>query len=147
MTGAVRDLPHRPVAALCVGIAAANVFRAPSVSVVLAALTLGLLATVANGQHRPGLVLLALGLGGLWWGSARLDALDRSPLLEQVDRAERSLVVVTGPPRRARYELRVQCGLEIMRWQFFTREEIADLCGVLTARLEELDQSYLAKRA
>ena len=52
-------------------------------------------------------MLLALGLGGLWWGSARLDALDRSPLLEQVDRAERSLVVVTGPPRRARYELRV----------------------------------------
>jgi competence protein ComEC len=107
VTGAARGSPHRPVAAVCVGIAAANVFRATSLGVVLAALTLGLLAAVANGQHRPGLVLLALGLGGLWWGSARLDSLDRSPLLEQVDRAERSLVVVTGPPRRARYELRV----------------------------------------
>jgi len=57
------------------------------------------------------------------------------------------LVPSNPPDRETRYELRVQCGLEIMRWQFFTREEIADLCGVLAARLEELDQSFLAKRS
>src|SRR5207302_3909354 len=33
--------------------------------------------------------------------------LDRSLLAEQVGRAERSLVVVTGPPRRTRFQLRV----------------------------------------
>ena len=31
------------------------------------------------------------------------------------------------------FELRVQCGLEIMRLQFFTEEEIADLMALLTA--------------
>ena len=38
-----------------------------------------------------------------------------------------------------RYELRVQCGLEIMRWQFFGREEISDLVTALANGLEEID--------
>jgi hypothetical protein len=32
------------------------------------------------------------------------------------------------------YELRVSCGLEIMRWQFFTLEEIKDLASLLAAQ-------------
>jgi hypothetical protein len=49
--------------------------------------------------------------------------------------------------RETRFELRVQSGLEIMRWQFFTREEIADLYAVLSARLEEADTPSLARRS
>ena len=36
---------------------------------------------------------------GWWWGGVRLDALDRSPLRSEVDRAARALVEVTGEPR------------------------------------------------
>ena len=50
---------------------------------------------------------VALALAGWWWGSARLDALDRSPLLPHVGTADRALVAVTGPARRSRYDLRV----------------------------------------
>jgi competence protein ComEC len=37
----------------------------------------------------------------------RLDSIDRSVLLAQVGRAERSIVVVTAPPRRSKFALRV----------------------------------------
>jgi len=46
--------------------------------------------------------LLANALAGWWWGGVRLDALDRSVLFDWVDRAERSIVEVTGPARRGR---------------------------------------------
>ena len=51
-----------------------------------------------------------------------------------------------APDRETRFELRVQCGLEIMRCQFFTREEIADLRAALGACLEEAPRSSLAGR-
>ena len=44
---------------------------------------------------------------GWWWGSARLDALDRSVLLRDVGAGGDALVVVTGPARRGQYETRV----------------------------------------
>ena len=50
---------------------------------------------------------IALALAGWWWGSARLDALDRSPLSAKLGTAERALVVVTGPARRSPFDLRV----------------------------------------
>jgi competence protein ComEC len=50
---------------------------------------------------------VALVLAGWWWGSARLDALDRSPLSPHIGTAARALVAVTGPARRSRYDLRV----------------------------------------
>jgi competence protein ComEC len=43
-----------------------------------------------------------------WWASARLDALDRSPLMAHLDRAGRARVTVTAPPRHRRYEIRVR---------------------------------------
>ncbi len=42
-----------------------------------------------------------------WWGSARLDALDRSPLLAEVDRAARVSAVITAEPRVGMFEQRV----------------------------------------
>ncbi len=64
-------------------------------------------AAVATGDARPWLLCGALALLGWWWGSARLEALDRSVLVARVDTSERARVVVTAPARRTRFELRV----------------------------------------
>jgi competence protein ComEC len=50
---------------------------------------------------------LLVALAGWWWGSARLDALDRSPLSADVGRAGRALAVVTAEPRVGTYEQRL----------------------------------------
>ena len=50
--------------------------------------------------------LFVLG-AGWWWGSTRLDALDRSPLLAEVDRAARVSAVITAEPRVGMFEQRV----------------------------------------
>src|SRR5918911_408423 len=84
------------VAALCVGLAAANVARAPS-GFILAA------AAAAAISRRALLLVFALALVGWWWGSARLEALDRSPLAARIGTAARTRVVVTGETRRGRF--------------------------------------------
>src|SRR5262249_5054834 len=43
---------------------------------------------------------------GWWWGSTRLDELDRSALLPQVGRAGRAVVVVTGQPVAGQFSIR-----------------------------------------
>lgn len=98
--------PHRYAAALCLGLAGANLARGPApLALILAAvLTVG---AAAAAPVRPVLALAAIALAGWWWGSARLDALDRSVLLAHVGTAERSTLVVTAQPRRSRFELRV----------------------------------------
>ena len=48
-----------------------------------------------------------VGLAGWWWGSARLDALDRSVLAAQVGRAGRALVEVTAESRRGTFAQRL----------------------------------------
>jgi competence protein ComEC len=81
--------------------------RDSSLAVALAAVVLGVGAIATSSRHRLPVLALALLLAGWWWGSARLDALDRSLLLPKADTAGRALVAVTGPARRSRYELRV----------------------------------------
>jgi competence protein ComEC len=99
--------PHALVAAVCVGIAAANVTRVSLIGVVLAGGALVLVSAAGDEMPRPAFLLTALVLTGWWWGSARLDALDRSVLLARVDTSERSLLLVTGPTRVSRFQLRV----------------------------------------
>jgi len=102
-----RASPHALVAALCLGIAVANLARATIPALAIGAGGLfGLVLARENGA-RPWLLAGALVLAGWWWGSARLNALDRSVLLARVDTAERSVVEVTGPARRTRFQLRV----------------------------------------
>jgi competence protein ComEC len=102
-----RHPPHVFVAAACVGLASANVARL-SLFAALLVLTLLLVAgAIVDEMLRPALLVGALVVAGWWWGSARLDALDRSVLLSYVDTAERSLLVTTGPARTTRFELRV----------------------------------------
>ena len=102
-----RASPHRYAAVLCLGLASANLARAPVSLALCAAALLAISAVVTTGATRPLLLLGAVAFLGWWWGSARLDALDRSVLLGYVDTAERASLVVTGPTRRSRFELRV----------------------------------------
>jgi len=102
----MRVSPHRYAAALCLGLAAATVVRG-SALVALGAAAVVTASAVAAADARPTALLVALVLIGWWWGSARLDALDRSELLARVDTAERTLLTVIAPPRRSRFALRV----------------------------------------
>jgi predicted membrane metal-binding protein len=97
---------HFLLGALCGGIASANAVRAPLVALAAAAVGLAAATGLVPPQRRFGLLAIALALAGWWWGSARLDALDRSVLRAEVGRAERTLVTVTGPSRRGRFSMR-----------------------------------------
>lgn len=99
--------PHFFVAALCLGMASANVARLSLLATTIATALLLVAAATADESLRPTLLVGCLVLAGWWWGSARLDALDRSVLLSRVDTAERSLLVTTGPARTSRFQLRV----------------------------------------
>ncbi len=107
MSGLLRARPHLLAGALCVGLASANGVRGASAAIAFAAVTLALGAALAPAEFRLIALGLALLLAGWWWGSARLDALDRSLLVSRVGTADRIIVAVTGPARRSRYDLRV----------------------------------------
>jgi competence protein ComEC len=96
---------HVGAAALCLGLAASNIERSDALSVVAA---IGAAAAVAAGT--PALRLAAIAVlvagAGWWWGSVRLDSLDRSPLTEQIGRAGRATIVVTARPRVGRFDIR-----------------------------------------
>ena len=103
----LRVRPHLLAACVCFGLAASNLGRDASVAVALIAVGGALTAIVLPAAWRLPALGLALALAGWWWGSVRLDALDRSPLMSRVGTAERALVVVTGPARRSPFDLRV----------------------------------------
>jgi len=94
-------------ACLCCGLAAANLVRETSTLLAVAAVALALSSVAASSRWRFPALGIALALAGLWWGSARLAAIDESPLLAHVGEAERARIVVTGPARRSRFDLRV----------------------------------------
>ena len=98
--------PHLLLAASCLGVAAANLVRGGPAAAYGAVLLLPL-AAAADGRARAVVAVAALALAGWWWGSARLDALDRSVLLPRVGTAERALVETTAPVRRSRFAFRV----------------------------------------
>ena len=69
------------------------------------------LAAIALPDQRVLLGALALLLAGWCWGSARLNAIDRSPLTRLIGTAEHAQVVVTSPPRSSRFAIRTQAEL------------------------------------
>jgi competence protein ComEC len=103
----LRARPHLLALCLCIGLAAANVARDDSATIAFGAVGVALAAAATPPRWRMPTLAAALALAGWWWGSARLDALDRSPLLPHVGTADRALVAVTGPARRSRFDLRV----------------------------------------
>jgi competence protein ComEC len=96
---------HVGAVALCGGLAGANLQRVHALSLVA---SVAAAAVVAYGVGAPRLVAVALlvALVGWWWGSVRLDELDRSPLAAEVGRAARATVVVTSAPRVGRFDVR-----------------------------------------
>ena len=103
----LRARPHLLAGCLCLGLAGANLVRGASLIVVLAGLGLVAVSAALPSAWRLPVLCIALALVGWWWGSARLDALDRSALLPRVGTAERALVAVTGPARRSQFDVRV----------------------------------------
>jgi competence protein ComEC len=103
---ALRRFPQVLAGALCVGLAAANAVRAQMASVLVLSALAALVAVLVDQPRRLGLLALSLLLCGLWWGSARLQAIDRSPLRSELETAARARVIVTGPARHGRYDVR-----------------------------------------
>jgi competence protein ComEC len=98
--------PHAHAAALCVGISTANVHRVSAVAALLLGTAAAAAVAALTGDERLVALAVLLALAGWWWGSARLDALDRSPLTAAIGTAEQVTLTVTGPVRHARYRLR-----------------------------------------
>ncbi|HEY2072905.1 MAG TPA: ComEC/Rec2 family competence protein [Gaiellaceae bacterium] len=88
------------MAVLCLGLAASNLVRfspLPAIAVLACA--------------RAPCVLAA---AGWWWGSHRLDALDRSVLLPHVGEGGLALVETEEPPRVGRFDVRIRA--RVLRW-------------------------------
>jgi competence protein ComEC len=103
----LRASPHLLAASLCSGLAAATVVRAGALLVAVLAVVAAAAAVVADGRSRFTCVAVALVLSGVWWGSVRLAALDRSVLTAHIGETARVRAVVTGPARRSRFQIRV----------------------------------------
>jgi competence protein ComEC len=103
----VRSSPHLLAGSLCAGLVLATIARAGSPLVALLAVGVGVAAVGVDGPPRFVCIALALALAGVWWGSVRLTALDRSMLVARIGETARVEVVVTGPARRSLFQLRV----------------------------------------
>jgi competence protein ComEC len=100
-----RGWPTLLVLAACTGIVLANGARAPAHVLTLVVIVAG--AGVMASEVRLPAFAVALVLAGWWWGSVRLDALDRSVLVPEIGHSARATVVVTGPARKTPFALRV----------------------------------------
>jgi competence protein ComEC len=104
--------PYVLAGAACLGLAAADATRSSSALVLVAALGAAAAAALgADPRVRIGLVVCALLLAGWWWGSTRLDALDRSVLAPHAGERASARLVVTGPARSSEFDLRVPARL------------------------------------
>jgi competence protein ComEC len=111
VTRLTTHVPHVLLCSLCVGIASANAHRVTAVALLAVALVAGVAAVVGT-RARFVLVAVTLVLGGWWWGSIRLDAIDRSPMSSEIGRAAVARVTVTGPARRTPYAIRLPARIE-----------------------------------
>ena len=93
--------PQVLAASLCTGLVLANVARVGLALIGVA------LALAAAAVPRLAFAAVCLVLVGWWWGSLRLDALDRSALAAHIGEAGRVRVVVTGPARLGSFSIRV----------------------------------------
>jgi competence protein ComEC len=99
--------PSLLVGAACAGLAAANWIELGAF--VLAAACLGALVAVAglDGPARVIALGIALAAVGLWWGSLRLESLERSELVAELGESGPARLVVTGPARTTSWAVRV----------------------------------------
>jgi competence protein ComEC len=100
-----RVLPAHVVAAACaLGLALSNAYRLHVVGALLAVAVLAL--ALARASTRLFVVAGVVLVGGWWWGSARLDALDRSVLVARIGTAGDGVAVTTAPVRVGMYAQR-----------------------------------------
>ncbi len=99
---------HVLAGSVCVGLAAANLVRIHTLGLVGSALGAVAVVVVDSGVKRVAFLAALTCVAGWWWGSARLDAIDRSPLSAEVARAGRLIAVVTAPPVVGDYDIRAQ---------------------------------------
>ncbi len=104
----LRAPAHVLAASLCLGLALANAGRLHAVGLGGSLLAAAALVTVDVPAVRLACAALFFLALGWWWASARLDALDRSPLAADVGRAGHAIVVITSAPRKGQFELRAQ---------------------------------------
>ena len=97
--------PTLLLGALAGGLCLANAARAPAAALVVALALL--LAAVPVPALRSTALALALLVAGWWWGGARLDAQGRSHLRAETGHSGLATVVVTSPPRRTEWAVRV----------------------------------------
>jgi len=103
--------PHVLLAGLCAGIASANAIRLQTAIVPLLAVGLGALSAVLP-RARFALLAICLAFAGSWWGSVRLETMDRSLLSAETGRAGVVRVTVTGPARRSPFAIRIPARVE-----------------------------------
>jgi ComEC/Rec2-related protein len=99
-------LPQLAVAALCLGLAAANIVRPPPLGLGLCVAVLVVAGVLVEGRVRVCALGGGLLLAGLLWGTARLDAIDASRLSPSAGMSARTRVVVIGPLQRGRFDAR-----------------------------------------
>jgi competence protein ComEC len=102
----VRHAPQLLAGSLCLGLAAANLARVQTTLALVLAALLASTASALPHHRRIALLAVALAVAGWWWGSARLDALDHSPLTSHLETAARVRMTITGPARRGMYDVR-----------------------------------------
>jgi competence protein ComEC len=113
MTAAMARRPAQVVVLVaCLGVGLADAVRGDGLSLAAAGAAAAF-ALVAR-ERRSACLALAVFLAAWWWGSARLDRLDRSALEPRIGTAEHVRVVVTAPPRRGRFDVRAEG--EILRY-------------------------------
>lgn len=99
--------PALLVGSACAGVAGANWLRLSHIWL-LAFVVAGLVGIVLkDGLARVAAVAVVLAALGLWWGSLRLDALDRSLLEAKIGSSGAAELVTTGPARRTTWAVRV----------------------------------------
>ncbi|HEY4346577.1 MAG TPA: ComEC/Rec2 family competence protein [Gaiellaceae bacterium] len=106
---------HVLAGSLATGIAFANIGRIHTLAIAASAMAACLLVVVDGPVARLVVVAFVLGFAGWWWGSTRLDAIDRSPLLADIGLAGRATVVVTVQPTEGQFALRAQGAMRSFR--------------------------------
>jgi competence protein ComEC len=99
--------PALLVTCACAGIAASVWARPlPALSAVASLATFSA-ALASRDERRLALAGVGLACAGLWWGTIRGEALDRSYLAERLGHEAPARVVVTGPARTTPFSIRV----------------------------------------
>jgi competence protein ComEC len=119
----VRARPHALAAGLCLGLGASNLARAHALLLATLVCAAALVAVGLKGQARTAALVLGLAGAGWWWGSLRLDALDRSVLASRIGHVDQTFAEVIGPARRGQFALRIP--VRVRRFGSFTIDEPA----------------------